>query len=99
MTGPRALEGIKDELLALSGRTNATGYKRSEADIHAICELAEALRDAIVEYQVSAFIEVARYRQNSLLTQQAVRTAKGNIRTELQIDCKLLIASFETVGF
>lgn len=57
LTHPRALEGIKDELLTLSDRTNTTGYKRSEADIYAVCELAEALRDAIVEYQVRTTVE------------------------------------------
>jgi len=48
----RALEGIKDELQILSERCSAAGYKENEADGHAISELAEDLRDAVLEYQV-----------------------------------------------
>ena len=50
---PRALEGIKDELLLISERSSADGYEENDADIRAVCELAENLRDVIVEYQVS----------------------------------------------
>jgi class 3 adenylate cyclase len=38
--------------LVISSRADAVGYRRNEADIRAVCKLAEALRDAIVEYQV-----------------------------------------------
>ena len=48
----RTLEGIKDELRPLSERVSAVGYKESDADRHAVSELAEELRDAIIEYQV-----------------------------------------------
>jgi len=41
----------------VSDRCNAVGYKRNEADIRAVCELAEALRDTIVEYQVRTNLE------------------------------------------
>jgi len=57
LTKPRALEGIKDELLEISYWCNAPDYERNETDIRTICGLAEALRDAIVEYQVRTKLE------------------------------------------
>ena len=48
----RTLEGTKDELRSLSERASAVGYQENDADRHAISELVEELRDAIVEYQV-----------------------------------------------
>jgi hypothetical protein len=39
-------------LQPLSERASAVGYQENEADRHAIGELAEELRDAIIEYQV-----------------------------------------------
>ena len=42
----------------MSDRCNAVGYKKNEADIRAVCELAEALRDAIIDYQVRTGLEV-----------------------------------------
>jgi len=35
------------------GRSSADGYKENEADVCAVCELAEDVRDAVMEYQVS----------------------------------------------
>jgi len=58
LTHPRALEGIRDELLEISDRCNAPEYERNKADVRAVCELAEALRDAIVEYQVRTKLKV-----------------------------------------
>ena len=46
------LEGIKDELQSLSERFSAAGYQENDADRRAVCELAEDLRDAVIEYQV-----------------------------------------------
>jgi len=45
----------------MSDRCNAHDYERSEADTRAVCELAEALRDAVVEYQVRTSLEVPYY--------------------------------------
>jgi len=56
----RALEGIKDELHALSERSSAVGYQENGTDGHAVCELAEDIRDAIIEYQVSSGPPVTR---------------------------------------
>jgi hypothetical protein len=56
----RALEGIKDELQPLSERSSAVGYQENDADRHAISELAEELRDTIIEYQVSPDPPVTR---------------------------------------
>jgi hypothetical protein len=53
LTHPRALGGIKNELLSLSNRSGVDGYQQNEEDLGAVGELAEALREAIVEYQVS----------------------------------------------
>ena len=38
--------------MVISDRSNAAGYQKNEADLRAVCELAEGLRDAVVEYQV-----------------------------------------------
>jgi len=48
------LEGIKDELQSISERSSAAGYQESDADGRAVCELAEDLRDAVIEYQVGS---------------------------------------------
>jgi len=78
----RALEDIKDELSAISDRSNAADYKRSEADMHAVCELSEALRDSIFEYQVRPVPKYPISQQNSFLTQWTVLTTKDSIRAE-----------------
>jgi len=52
----------------------------------AACDLADDLRDAMVEYQVSANFE--QRTLDSALIQVVVLTAGGNLRTELQADCK-----------
>ena len=35
-------------------RSNAAEYKDNEADARVVCELAEDVKDAVIEYQVSA---------------------------------------------
>lgn len=40
-------------------RISAVGYKENDADGHAVGELAEDVRDAIIEYQVSHNILIA----------------------------------------
>ena len=54
---PRALEGIKDKLRVLSERSSAADYKQNEVDTSAACDLADDLRDAVVEYQVGTGIK------------------------------------------
>lgn len=49
----RTLERIKDELLPILERSNTVGYEESDPDVHSVCELAENVRDAVMEYQVS----------------------------------------------
>jgi len=56
----RALEGIKDKLQLLSERSGAAKYAENEEDVAVACDLADDLRDAIVEYQVSFNIENVR---------------------------------------
>ena len=50
---PRALEGIKDELHPILEQSSAAEYEENEADMQTVCELAEDVRDAVLEYQVS----------------------------------------------
>ena len=76
----RTLEGIKDELQILSERSSAVGYKENEADGRAISELAEDLRDAIIEYQVGP---APRSPQGPLLRHCAVHSTEVNVRTKL----------------
>ena len=45
--------------MAITDRSNAPGYQRSEADVRAIFELTEVLRDGIVEYQVRVILKVS----------------------------------------
>ena len=54
--GTRALEGIKDKLQILSERSGTAGYVEKEGDMIAACDLADDLRDVIVEYQVGTNI-------------------------------------------
>lgn len=76
---PSALEGIKDELQSLSERSSAADYQENDADRRAACELAEDLRDAVIEYQVGPDPLAVR----TMLRWCTVRTTKGNIRPEL----------------
>jgi len=57
LNGPRALEGIKDKLELLSERSGTAQHPEKEGDMIAACDLADDLRDAIVEYQVGIIIE------------------------------------------
>ena len=66
----RTLESIKDELFA--------GHQTNEADMHGICELAEMLRDAVVEYQVR--FNLKAHIQLELLPEYwTVCTTEGNV--------------------
>ena len=40
-------------LQSILKRTNTVGYQDNEADVHAVGELAEDVKDIIIEYQVS----------------------------------------------
>ena len=55
----RTLEEIKDELLCILERTSAVGYQETDADVNAVGELTEEVRDAVIEYQVSPNVLVA----------------------------------------
>ena len=59
-TGLRALEGIKDRLQLLSKRSDTGEDAEKEGNMIAACDLADDLRDAIVEYQVSTDIPNSR---------------------------------------
>ena len=49
----RALERIKDKLQSLSRPSTSAGHAENERDMIIANDLADDLRDAIVEYQVS----------------------------------------------
>jgi hypothetical protein len=51
---------IKDELLPISERSGAVGYEENGADLDTVCKLAEDLKGAIMEYQVSRIPLVIR---------------------------------------
>ena len=55
----RTLEEIKDELQSMLERTSAVGYKETDADVHTVGELAEDVRDAVIEHQVRPHLLVA----------------------------------------
>ena len=83
LTYHRALEGIKDELLAISNHSNTPGYQKSEADMRAVCELAEVLRDATIEYQVRVNLGVSNQLVEFHADAQVVCTTKGNVQPAL----------------
>ena len=45
--------------MVISDRSNTAGYQTNEADMHAVYELSEILRDVIVEYQVCFNLETS----------------------------------------
>jgi hypothetical protein len=51
----RALAGIKSKLERLFQQATADGKTKKGEDITVACDLAEDLRDVIVEYQVSIY--------------------------------------------
>ena len=59
----RTLEEIKDELRSMLERTSAVGYKETDADVHTVGELAEDVRDAVIEYQVSPDLLITLWKQ------------------------------------
>ena len=44
-------------------RTSAIGYKETDADENAVGELAEDVRDAVIEYQVRPHLLIALRKQ------------------------------------
>ena len=66
-------------MLAISNHSNTSGYQRNEADICAVCELTQVLRDAIVEYQVGVNFEVSNQLIKLSADAYIVCTTKGNI--------------------
>ena len=52
----RALEEIKDKLQSVLKKIGVVGYEENDADVHAVDELAEDARDAVIDYQVCSNI-------------------------------------------
>ena len=57
------------------------GDEEKEGDMITVCDLADDLRDAIAEYQVSSCAR--NCVPDSLLTVPAVFTTEGHLRTKL----------------
>ena len=66
----------------LSERPATAEGVEKEGDMAAVCDLADDLRDAVVEYQVRRNIGKRAYN-SSLMVRSVVRTAEGNLRAEL----------------
>ena len=62
----------------LSERTGTAAHVKNEEDVTIACDLADDLRDAIVEYQVSAGVPKCTF-DSSLTVQFIVRAAEGNL--------------------
>ena len=54
----------------------------NEGDMAAVCDLADDLRDAVVEYQVRRNIGKHAHN-NSHMVRAIVRATEGNLRTKL----------------
>ena len=77
----------------LSERSSAVGYQENDADGHAISELAEELRDAVIEYQVGPdppLIHTMLYLSVMQLTQQ-----KSLYEQNCRLIVRPLVALFE----
>ena len=66
-------------MLAIFDRSNAVGYRKNEADVRAVCELAEGLRDAVFEYQVRVNPKGLDQLVESFADALVVITTKGHI--------------------
>ena len=85
-------EDIGNKLQDLAEGSTIAGDAEKGGDIAMVCDLADELRDAIVEYQVRDSIGM-HTSNGSLIGQSAVRTTEGDVRTELHVDCRCLIHS------
>ena len=65
----------------LSERTGADGNAEKQGDMVAICDLADDVRDAIVEYQVS--VGIPTHAPSSSLIKVLVLARESNIRAKL----------------
>ena len=52
-SSPSALRLIRDNGIALYNRVSVQGYEECQSDILAVSAIAEDIRDALLEYQVS----------------------------------------------
>ena len=77
----------------LSKDSAAAGYTGDEGDMIAACDLADDLRDAIVEYQVST--DLGRRTLDGWLMQIVALPTGGNLRAELQVDRELHSQRFD----
>jgi hypothetical protein len=68
-------------LQLLSERSTAAEHKEDEGDMIAACELADDLRDAIVEYQVGTDIE--KRTPDGPLMQLIVLATEGDLQAKL----------------
>ena len=87
---------IRDTGNVLYNRINAEDYKESQDDVQAVSEIADDIRDALLDYQVCSDRPYGTVVQLNLdiLTDG---TATDDICPELQTDCESYNPSFKSV--
>ena len=83
LTDLRALEGIKNKLQLLSECPAGAEGVEKEGNRTAVCDLADDLRDAIVEYQVRNNTEECTRNDSLTVVRSVVFAAEGDLRAEL----------------
>ena len=78
---------IRDTGNVLYNRINTEDYKESQDDVQAVSEIADDIRDALLDYQVCSDKPYATVVQLNLDI-SADGTAKGDTCPELQVDCE-----------
>jgi len=87
---------IRDTGNVLCNRLNTEDYKESQEDIQAVSEIADGIRDALLDYQVCSDrlrVTVIQLNRDTL----ADGTAAGGIRSELQVDCESYNPSVKSI--
>ena len=88
---------IRDTGNVLYDRINSEGYDESQGDIQAVSEIADDIRDALLDYQVCSHRPYAagvQLNRDTLID----GTAAGDIRPELQADCESYNPSVKSVS-
>ena len=78
-------------------RINTEGYEESQGDIQAVSEIADDIRDALLDYQVCndrPCVAGVQLNQDTLID----GAAAGDIRPELQVDCESTNLSIEGIS-
>jgi hypothetical protein len=90
------MEGIKDKLQLLPDRSGTAERTGSDEDSTAVCDLADDLRDVLVEYQVSEY--ALRRVPGIRLMLSIVLATERNLQTNLQTDRESQRSRFERIS-